>query len=333
MNAVVEDLRRRSSIGNGDGGARTDPSVNGRDDRGAEATTPRVAAGLGWFSFGLGTAQLLAPGALCRLIGVDDSVRNRWVMRSVGVRELAAWWGILRQGRADRWLWGRVAGDVQDLALLGAALADPDNERARVAAAFANVAGVTVLDLVGALRASRATQNTEESPMHATAAVTVKRPTADVYAFWHDLANLPRFMTHVESVRSSGNGHWHWVASTPLLPKNLEWDAEIVDDVPNRLISWRTVADSSIPNSGSVRFAPAPGGRGTEVTVDLEFHVPGGRLAELVARMLGEEPVLEVKDDLRRFKQVMETGEIIRSDGSPDGAKPHIRQRPAQPLP
>lgn len=333
MSSVVDDFRQVSNTGNGNGSIDRDGATVQRDDHGVDPATDRLAAGLGWFSFGLGTAQLVAPGALCRLVGVDDNLRNRWIMRGVGVREIAAWWGIIRQGRADRWLWGRVAGDIKDLSLLGAALANPDNKRGRVAGAFANVFGVTVLDLIAAVRITSAKSAGKETAMHAKAAVTVKRPLDEVYGFWHEFENLPRFMTHIESVRMTGNGRSHWVASTPLMPKKLEWDAQIVEDVPNRLISWRTVDDSTIPNSGSVRFGPAPGGRGTEVVVELDFDVPGGRLAELVAKMLGEEPVLEVEDDLRRFKQVMETGEIIRSEGSPDGTRPHVKQRPAQPLP
>ncbi len=336
MNAVVDDLRHQSSSANGNGngsGARSESTAIVPREDAVDPNTQRLATGLGWFSFGLGVAQLVAPGALCRLIGVNDNVRNRWIMRSVGARELAAWWGIIGNGRTERWLWARVAGDVKDLSLLGAALANPDNDRGRVAAAFGNVAGVTALDLLASVRMTRATKAPEERPMHAKAAVTVKRPTDEVYRFWHDFENLPRFMTHVESVRTAGNGRSHWVASSPLLPKQLEWDAEIVEDEPNRFISWRTVDGGTLPNSGSVRFAPAPGGRGTEVTVELDFDVPGGKVAEVVAKVFGEEPVLEIKDDLRRFKQVMETGEIIRSEGSPDGPKPHIKQRPAQPLP
>jgi uncharacterized membrane protein len=254
-------------------------------------------------------------------------------MRSVGVRELAAWQGIIGKSRTATWLWGRVAGDIKDLSLLGAALTDDDNERDRVAVALMSVAGVTALDVIAGVRATRATGSTDERAMHVKAAVTVKRPADEVYRFWHDFENLPRFMTHVESVRRKGDDILHWVASTPLFPKKLEWDARIVKDVPNEVISWRSVDGSEVPNSGSVRFARAPGGRGTEVVVELDFVPPAGVIGELVGKVLGEEPVLEIKDDLRRFKQVMETGEIIRSEGSPDGTKPHVKQRPAQPLP
>jgi uncharacterized membrane protein len=331
--AHVEGLQRRTGTGNGDGaGTLRAAHVAEPGDR-LDPATERLALGLGWFSFALGVPQVLAPGAVCRLVGVNSTARNRWIMRSVGVRELAAWYGIVRRRRKAPWLWGRVAGDMKDLALLSAAMTDGDNKRGRVAGALTSVAGVTVLDLVASVRASRATGPGEGGAMHAKAAVTVKRPTDEVYRFWHDFENLSRFMTHVESVRPTGNGRYHWVASTPLLPKKLEWDAQIVEDVPDRSISWRSTDDTDIPNSGSVRFMPAPGGRGTEVTVELDFRVPGGALAEMVAKVFGEEPVLEITDDLRRFKQVMETGEIIRSEGSPDGTRPHVKQRPAQPLP
>lgn len=114
----------------------------------------------------------------------------------------------------------------------------------------------------------------------------------------------------------------------------MEWEAEVVADRPNELIMWRSAEGSKVPNSGSVCFQPATGGRGTEVRVELEFSAPGRRLGAMVAKAFGENPQQQVCDDLRRFKQVIETGEIVRSDGSPQGTsmQQQAKQRAARPL-
>jgi uncharacterized membrane protein len=114
----------------------------------------------------------------------------------------------------------------------------------------------------------------------------------------------------------------------------VEWDAEITHDEPGRLIEWRSREGARVPNSGSVRFAEAPGGRGTEVRVEIDYQPPGGRLGRTVAMLFGEEPQQQVRDDLRRFKQVLEAGEVVRSEGSPEGTETRrlIAQRPARPL-
>lgn len=161
--------------------------------------------------------------------------------------------------------------------------------------------------------------------MHVKQAITVNRSRDEVYEFWHDFENLPRFMNHLESVRSDGAGRSHWKAKGPA-GKTVEWDAEIVEDRPNELIAWRSVKGADVDNSGSVRFKPAPGGRGTEVHVEIEYTPPGGVIGATVAKLFGEEPSQQVDGDLRRFKQVMETGEVVRSDASI-----HSSSHPAQP--
>jgi uncharacterized membrane protein len=119
--------------------------------------------------------------------------------------------------------------------------------------------------------------------------------------------------------------------------RRVEWDAEIVEDVPNEIIAWRAVdgGDGGMEGWGSVRFAPAPGGRGTEVAVELAYEPPCGPIGEAFITLLEGEPSEHVKEDLRRFKQLMEAGEVVRSEGNPDGPRPlrRLRQRPAQPLP
>jgi uncharacterized membrane protein len=171
------------------------------------------------------------------------------------------------------------------------------------------------------------------APLHVRAAVTVNKPAGEVYSFWRDLELLPLFMNHLESVRTTGERTSHWVAKAPA-GRAVEWDARIVDDRPNELIAWRSVEGGDVPNDGTVRFAPAPGGRGTEVRVELRYDLPGGKLAATVAKLFGEEPAQQVRDDLRRFKQVLETGEVVRSEGSPEGTRAfrQLTQKPAQPV-
>lgn len=146
--------------------------------------------------------------------------------------------------------------------------------------------------------------------------ITVNRPVDELYRYWRELSNLPRFMHHLESVTSGRDGRSHWVAKAPA-GRSVEWDAEIITDRPNELIGWRSLDGADIANAGSVRFTPAPGGRGTEVRVELAYDPPAGRLGAVVARVFGEEPHQQVRDDLSRFKQVMEAGEIATIDGQP----------------
>lgn len=146
--------------------------------------------------------------------------------------------------------------------------------------------------------------------------VTVNRSPAELYQFWHNFENLPRFMNHLEAVTVQSGNRSHWVAKAPLGQK-VQWDAEVINDQPNELIGWRSLPGSQIPNAGSVHFAPAPSGRGTEVTVELEYNPPAGQLGALVAKIFGEEPDTQVQDDLRRFKQVMEAGETATIEGQP----------------
>jgi len=169
--------------------------------------------------------------------------------------------------------------------------------------------------------------------MQARTAITINRPPEAVYESFHDFANLPAFMWHLESVEPSGDGRWHWVAKAPA-GTTVEWDAEIVEDTPAELIAWRSVEGADVANSGRVRFTPAHAGQGTEVRVELEYRPPGGVIGAAVAKLLGEEPNQQLRDDLRRFKQVVETGEVVVSDGSPEGARSPrlLRQREAQPL-
>ena len=150
--------------------------------------------------------------------------------------------------------------------------------------------------------------------LHVTRSVTINRPREAVYECWRDFRNLSQFMAHVQSVMPAGSRS-HWVVSAPA-GQTVEWDAEMVEDRPNELISWRSVEDSQVPNSGTVRFVRAPGDRGTEVHLDIRYDPPAGAVGAAIAKLFGEEPSQQVDGDLRRLKQVLETGEVVHSDSS-----------------
>jgi uncharacterized membrane protein len=169
--------------------------------------------------------------------------------------------------------------------------------------------------------------------MELTATTTIRRPAPDVFTFWRDLENLPTFMGHLEQVRVTGERTSHWSADAPF-GKNLEWDAEIIDEAPGEKIVWRSTGNADVPNGGTVRFVTAPDAMSTEVHVVLVYDIPGGAIGKAVAKYFGEEPHQQLDDDLRRLKQVLETGEVVLSDGAPWGkrARKEFPQRPAQPL-
>lgn len=148
--------------------------------------------------------------------------------------------------------------------------------------------------------------------------VTVDRPVEELYRFWRDLRNLPRVMSHLEAVHPIDDTRSHWIASAPG-GRRVEWDAEIITERENELIGWRSVQDSDIANAGSVRFKPAPGGRGTEVHVSLAYDPPLGRVGSAIAAVFHEEPGQQVREDLRQFKQMIEAGEIPTTEGQPSG--------------
>jgi uncharacterized membrane protein len=147
-------------------------------------------------------------------------------------------------------------------------------------------------------------------------AVTIARPADVLYRFWRDFENLPRIMDHLESVTVLSTERSHWKAKAPA-GTSVEWDAVIHNEVENELIAWKSTDDADVKNAGSVHFKAAPGGRGTEVRVVLEYEPPAGKVGAAVAKLLGEEPNVQVREDLRRFKQIMEMGEEAASEARP----------------
>jgi len=286
------------------------------------SSTERLARALGWFSIALGAAEMAAPSHMARLIGAPDTDANCNTLRAFGAREVAAGVAILAQPDQARWLWSRVGGDALDLAWLGRAMTRDRGETGRLGAAAAAVAGVTALDMMAAQRMQRMQRMQRRQPssrrsdpgVRVEQVVTVNRSLDDLYCFWRDFQNFPHFMRHVKHIELLDGTHSRWTAKAPA-GMSVQWDAEIVQDREGEWIAWRSLPGSQVEHSGSVRFSPAPGARGTEVRVQMQYVPPAGRFGRVIAMLFGEEPEQQIREDLRRFKQLMETGEIPLSDG------------------
>lgn len=168
--------------------------------------------------------------------------------------------------------------------------------------------------------------------MNVMKSITVARPRSEVYAFWRDFENLPRFMHHLASVENLGGGRSHWIVKN-LAGRDVEWDAEVVEDRRNERISWRTIgADDDVRHAGSVSFHSLGDGT-TEVQVDLTYDALGGQLGVIVARLFGEEPGQQIAEDLERFKRILEQGEVEKTPPRIDGADLSGRsQQPVEPM-
>jgi uncharacterized membrane protein len=147
--------------------------------------------------------------------------------------------------------------------------------------------------------------------IHVRESARIERPVEQIYSFWRHLENVPRVFTHLERVSEFGDGRSHWIARGPA-DLGVEWDAEIINEVENKLIAWRSLPHSDVVTAGSVNFKPVRGGRATEISVHLQYQPPAGRAGAFLARIFGREPSQTVREDLRRLKQVMEAGEIPR---------------------
>lgn len=203
-----------------------------------------------------------------------------------------------------------------DLALLGAALKSPKAKRGMIAAATTAVAGITVLDTVCSRQVSH--QGSESGAIHVKKSIAINRSPEEIYRFWRDFQNLPRFMQHIESVQTSGDKQLHFVVNSPV-GRKFEFDAEITEDIPNKLIAWRWLKDPDEGPLGSVRFERAPGGRGTMVNIELQYNPPGGTIGATIAKFLGMDPGGQAQESLRCLKQLMETGEIPTTEGQSAG--------------
>jgi uncharacterized membrane protein len=150
-------------------------------------------------------------------------------------------------------------------------------------------------------------------------ACTIRRPAGELYRFWRSLENLATVIKHPVSITRISDIESEWVVSAPTGGHRVRWRAVLINDEPDRLIAWRSTEGADVPNAGTVRFEPAPADEGTEVTVQLEYDPPGGKLGALVAKLTGDEAKQQVADALRRFKALMETGEMPTTEGQPVG--------------
>jgi uncharacterized membrane protein len=157
-------------------------------------------------------------------------------------------------------------------------------------------------------------------PIKVEKTMTINKPAAELYRFWHNFENLPHFMKHLKSVKVQDATRSHWVASAPL-DGSVEWDADITEERENELIAWKSVAGADVDNAGFIQFKPAPNNNGTEVKVVTEYNPPAGVIGAAIAKLFGEAPEQQIGDDLRRFKMLMETGEIATTDGQSRGSK------------
>ena len=148
--------------------------------------------------------------------------------------------------------------------------------------------------------------------VHVRESVRLEVPIGEVYGFWRRLENLPRFMTHLKRVTETPDAKSHWVAAGPA-GLAVEWEAEVINEIENKVIAWRSLPGSEVVVAGSVNFDTAPGGRGTQVSVQLQYAPPAGKAGALVASLFGREPSQTIREDLRHLKQLLEAGEIPRA--------------------
>lgn len=288
-----------------------------RSDDAADATN--LTRGLGWLGVTVGVTELAIPRVLAGAIGVDRDGPAPSILRAMGVREIASSLAVLARPEhvAPRWL--RLVGDALDLGLLGLALTSRRSGKARLGLTLGMIAGVTALDVIAARRRAFA-----RHPSPVIASVTINKPPLQVYEFYRKLEQLPRFMDHLVSVKQHANRRSTWTAKLPI-GGTVSWEAEILEDRPGEVLSWRSVEDSPIQTRGRVTFTRTPGRNMTEVRVDMRLGVLGRGQSAALARLFARP---QVKGDLLRLKQVIETGEVLYSDASV-----HRLPHPAQPSP
>jgi uncharacterized membrane protein len=163
--------------------------------------------------------------------------------------------------------------------------------------------------------------NREEEGIYARRSVTINLPREQLYRIWRNFENLPRFMDHLQRVdvdEATGGKRSHWVSRAPF-GREVQWEAEMTEERENEFIAWRSLPGSTVKSMGNVLFEDAPAGRGTNVTVEMQYNPPAGSLGAAFAKLFGEEPSQQLRNDLRHFKQMMETGEVPSVEGQPSG--------------
>jgi uncharacterized membrane protein len=316
---------RRSSTGPENGSADASgivagPAARARAKRGDGARNLDAAPALGWLSIGLGLSALLAPRMLGELTG--NTGRSGW-LRLIGARELASGAGLLTQREATPWLWSRVVGDAMDLAFIGSACRRTNPGRGRALGTLGAIAAIAAVDIAASVRESSrrrsASVGSRAGEPVVEHTVSVLKSPQECYAFWRDVSNLARISETLQSVTALDERRSRWVMKGPG-GIAVQWDSELTEDLPGERLAWRSLPGSDVAHAGVVRFAPAPGNRGTFVTVVMHYRFVGlgGRT---VPKLLGRDPSSAVREDLRRFKSLIEAGEIPTTRGQPSGRR------------
>jgi len=285
------------------------------------STASTSARNLGILSLALGAGALLMPTPLSQLTGLQQ---HRRLLPFIGLRELAAGIGLLSTRNPTPWLWARVVGDGMDLATILHSLLSPQNPRRTSAAVTAAVVGaITAIDIRESVRSrnsSGAAYERSAPDALVSASVIVGKSPQECYDFWRDPTNMTRISPMVESVTVVDERTSRWLIRSPLGNK-IEWDCKITGETRGQRISWRSVDGGGLYHAGVVRFEPSTGNRGTLVSTSVHFRVPGGPAGIGLAKLLGANPRSEIREDLRRFKQLLETGEIPTTRGQPSGRR------------
>jgi len=290
-----------------------------RDDNKPDRQYEGLATGLAWFSIALGVSEMAAPETVADVAGLPRS--SVPTLRVLGAREIAHGISILAAPGRPAPVWSRVAGDAIDLAVMLSALRSNDSDQGRLSLAIGAVAGVTALDAFCASRLNTGADGFTDTSgewvergIRVEQVTTINRPIDEVYSFWRNFENFPRFMRHLESVQQLSGPLSRWRAKGPA-GMSVEWEAEMLEAREHEWIAWRSLEGADVQNSGSVRFHRAPGARGTEVRVQLQYSPPAGALGKGIAWLFGEEPSQQIHEDLHRMKGLLETGEVPLSEG------------------
>jgi uncharacterized membrane protein len=216
-----------------------------------------------------------------------------------------------RRSRRNAGPWAEIAGGGA-LAFYGASRRDISG------AGLAAIGGLLVFH---GIRSSRESVR----PIYVRQSFTIMRPVEEVYSFWRNFENFPRFMQHLRSVRNTDERHSRWEAYAPM-GTTIAWDAEITDERPNAYLVWRSLPDAALPNRGSVEFQTSHQGSATVIRVAIDYAAPVGKLGSVFAKLFGEEPGIQMREDLRRLKQLLEAGEIPTIEGQSSGRRsPWVR--------
>jgi uncharacterized membrane protein len=285
-----------------------------------------LATGLGLFVLGLGIAKLLAPRAVSQKSGVEA---HPALFLASGALNVASSINILNGGKPAALGLARVGCIALESTLLGqaASSAVSRERRQRIRLSALIIGAAAVCDVMTAVqqgsRQKMGEHRTASGALSIERCITVNKTPEECYAFWRNFDNFGRFMQHLASVHSTSDTHSIWRARAPM-GAIVEWEAEVTVDQPGELLAWHSLEGADVDNAGTVRFEHAPGGRGTIVRVDLQYSPPAGVAGAMIAKLFGEEPAVQVDDDLRHFKQLIETGEITTTVGQPAGPRSPI---------